>query len=516
MPHPDLAYGSSKEHGGDWLAIGLTQAARIMLIAACVCYAIASVYTTFHGTRGIMPVPVGSALSVAVQFTMMAASIWFVHERLYWRRFWSLMAYLAAFAISTTFSYVGIRQILNASVQAQRRPLLEREQRRTDRNAIQSAALTLKAALNADFDRQRDARINDAAQSQIGVDAAGADLENQRRHLSAQLAALRGLSAEIDASRLVDVERDIERTRLRIVSAEGRLSRSKTGLAAANKRLEDSRNRVDNLTKFNAASGAAEPTPEAVQTAYEELGRVWTEAPADIRTLVNLPPAPGRTLVVDGRPIAGLDEPIIDAMRALWTKREPTDLLAAGIAALLDGVPFVALFMTRRNDPVPVRVSKLRAWMNETRLQAELTDGILPWSADIVTTFLWRPPVRVVDDNVVAFERFVRHLRHVVEGDLLAITLPSETTAVLDTYLTDIFSRAQVMAFRRHADLRTLVARGRQVCRDIVMNADLAPEVRSELLETLERRLSQFEDGIAVHLQDNSSERSSYVTSETT
>lgn len=463
---------------------------QVVLIAAIGTLMLASGYTTFEGFQSFLPFEMSIFAAFGLQGTLFATEIFFAHLKTFRARFISVVTMILVMSLSITFSYIGLRAIFTRHVAERRDPIYEREDFRQKREALQ----------------QRAAEIRGAALEYLGEDEldlqAQASIAEAKKTTREQIAnSLRSRIAHNEYYRVNPRETARLRRQLDLAQATADSLRIEAEKLRAKKGQSGSRKSPFTDYKPNVL-GVQDNDWETLGHKYQELAALWGTMPEEFKRERALGPAPTKAVLRNGKIAEGQDHPTIEALASI-RRPEPHETFALSLAGILDLIPFVALWMTRdKKVPLHRRLSSMRRWMKEMRVQTEMMDGILGWAWGVFTGFFFRRAATSDDPRVLAFQKFLTELRVEMEDFLQSATLPTGVSQLLKLRLMNLYTQANVTAFEAGRKLNTLAMQTYESCLDAIEQDGLDEHTKLRLRDFLGRHMEKYEDAVKAHSYD--------------
>jgi hypothetical protein len=465
---------------------------------ALLALAIVSFFTSMTGFSQLVPAHTAVIAALGLQLTMIASAYFFARasrRRVYW-----FLSFATTTIVSIAFSYIGIRGILTQHIAPIQNAIFERDQFQKERQRFGSDALRLAGAASRFWtevstkDRAaiRVAHANEGARRlefQRAIDEAGS-LQKQLRDRSLREDEVKQLKA-----RLSVVKRTAER------ASTNREAAHLTATTLEEEKMESDR-AVQAIKKTIENANLATPLPGkisesdwvALEQTYNVIALALNSLPQEFRALHNdswLAP-PRRPIVGSaGEILQGQDHPIIEAFAALRSPT-PRDWFSLLVAIVFDLIALLALLGTRdhRRPPLHAKIGALRRWMVQVSSQLEAMDGIAPWTARSVASFLLLGASSSREAHVLDFQRRLRSFRDSIWENPDIGALPEGAKEELRKHLTHLFSQIEIITFSSQQRFTKETLATLQACLDSIELTNCMPEsqenLKTHLLEYFE------------------------------
>lgn len=484
------------------LKTALGRLGEILFFMAVVAFGAVSFGTSFSGLKTLLAILWAGVAAFALQGSLIGASILLARARLLRERLLLLVASILTACISIFFSYIGIRAVLVRQVAEVRAPLIERQRLSDEEARLQQAATSLRGRALARLENDhattfasykvasasRGARELEARQYEDELHGIRTDLNELKvdttltaKERTARFAALQ--EQEQRDLRLLKVARAAS-GKLQLDAEEGRISSNN---------ISNVRNKlIAYLPDFFAAKDW-----RGLTNRYDRLAAVWDLLPLNFQTSNPLPKPPTESILVNGLPPSGFDQPVVEAARSIENLHKPSDIFALMLAFLFDGIPLISIFATAGvNHRFPDRLAHLRRWMEATTLQIQMMPGILPWLVYSVRDFFWTPSTKTDDPRIAAFESTLNQLKGEMDDFLEGLSDSPSAFEGISVQMASLFSRANVIAFDSAEKLKNLAMRMYRIFSDAVASSTLSDADKEKAREFVASQSERFTSAV--------------------
>ena len=479
----------------------LRASAKGLYLVVSVALCAVSFITTYQGFQTIFERWPSVAAAVGVQAAMLAAWIFFGHNRAPDRRIPWLCIGLFTCCLSITFSFVGLRFDYMKDVLKRERPIRDQADFQIQRGHLQEAAAAERGAALEQLDKLISDRQGHRDVAQLSQNARKIKAAEYRASITDLYRQRHGMPAN-----LTPEQRSVEEERIQkqlrhdeglLAVAEG--TRDTLGLAVQTEgaALEPLHKLRQDIANYSPAFLDVQDW-NGLRREYDRLINLMNETPGDagfkagIAKAIPAPPEP-KVVSATGDVFEGEGHPINEAFRHL-ARLERADLFVFALAASFDLVPMLFTWAMRpKARTVPEAISAMGTWMRRTRLSLESMEGLIPFTWNFWWNILFSRPTRSGHDSVIAFEEFISREQLRMDATLQNLVLPDALREMISLETSYLHTRAISIASERADQFERLAHHAYERCLAAVNNATGIDELtRAELTRFLYLQLQRF------------------------
>jgi hypothetical protein len=461
--------------------------ARPLLLLAVLALGAVSFATTAQGFALMLLMALALVAAIGLQTTLFVAEvIYSALPHVNFQKMCAGAALILSGAMSVFFSYAGIRHGLNSDIAKVDQPFaLQREIAENDSN-LTNKAIEFKGAATT-FMQSRELSAERAftrarADYMWFRDQATRALTDWRRDANE-------VTGSVDATQAAQLRLQEQAAERRYSYFHERQIRAAETVDTAGASFRQIDHTLQRIQQF--APNFIGLTPAAKQSLLASWISAWSAMPPAFQTRFPMPAFYHSTgpVVPPGR-----EESILAALDSM---RHPTqiDAFALLIAFLLDFTPALAILSTgaREHTGVDARIRAARGWMTRVWQQAQLSEGVFPWTARVISQLIAGKPATLDNPDFRKFAAALDALDAEQQKVFAQIVLPEQAKEWICTALQGLHVKLQTIGFQRTSEMETLVDLTiADLAASIVHSPTLTPQQKTELSDFLHRQLLAF------------------------
>lgn len=463
--------------------------AKLLLLVAVLALAAVSFATTAQGFEMMIAGLLALVAAVGLQTTLFVAEVIYSGiPRVNFQKLCAGAALILSCAMSVFFSYAGIRHGLDDNIAKVQEPFILQRSMAEENSLLTNEAIKFKG----DATTFMQTRMLSAQAALNRMQAEYAWFREQAgRALTEWRQDASHVSGSADATQVAQLrsqekaaERRYNYFRERQIRAAATVDTAHASLAQLDRTVQQIRQFTPNFTGL---------TPAAKQNLLASWISTWSAMPPAFQANNPMPSfyhSAGRVVP------PGHEESILGALDSL---RHPTrtDGFALLMAFLLDFIPMLAILSTgaREHLGLDARIRATRGWMKRVWMEAQMSDGLIPWTARLFWQVICGKSASLDDPDFRKFSAALDALDAQQAKIFATLVLPEEVKEEIRSALQDLCAELQVMAFRRTSEMNGLVD---LVVADLVARVTslpgLSPQQKAELSEFLSQQIRAFQE----------------------